>query len=60
LLDGARVFSAGKDKVRVEKSLTVFAYNLRRAINLTGVQPLIQAVASTERKFLGDAGKNRE
>ncbi len=34
----------GLDKVRVEFSLTALAYNLRRAMNLVGVQRLIQAV----------------
>ncbi|WP_343529015.1 transposase [Sphingomonas sp.] len=34
----------GLDKVRAEFSLTALAYNLRRAINLVGVQELIRAV----------------
>jgi hypothetical protein len=34
----------GLDKVRAEFSLTALAYNLRRAINLVGVQGLIRAV----------------
>jgi len=34
----------GLDKVRGEFSLTALAYNLRRAINLVGVQGLIRAV----------------
>lgn len=34
----------GLDKVRGEFSLTALAYNLRRAINLVGVQVLIRAV----------------
>ncbi|MEJ8629622.1 transposase [Sphingomonas sp. I4] len=34
----------GLDKVRAEFSLTALAYNLRRAINLIGVQGLIRAV----------------
>ena len=34
----------GLDKVRGEFSLTALTYNLRRAINLVGVQGLIRAV----------------
>jgi hypothetical protein len=34
----------GLEKVRAEFSLTALAYNLRRAINLVGVQGLIRAV----------------
>jgi hypothetical protein len=34
----------GLDKGRAEFSLTALAYNLRRAINLVGVQGLIRAV----------------
>jgi len=35
----------GKEKVRAEASLTVLAYNMRRAINILGVQALVRAVA---------------
>ncbi|MDR6116268.1 MULTISPECIES: transposase [unclassified Sphingomonas] len=34
----------GLEKVRAEFSLTALTYNLRRAINLVGVQGLIRAV----------------
>ncbi len=34
----------GLDKVRREASLTVIAYNMKRAINILGVQDLISAV----------------
>jgi hypothetical protein len=34
----------GLEKVRAEFSLTALAYNLRRAINLIGVQGLVRAV----------------
>jgi hypothetical protein len=35
----------GLDKVRAEFSLTALAYNLRRAINILGVERLREAVA---------------
>lgn len=35
----------GKQKVSAEASLTVLAYNITRAINILGVQPLVQALA---------------
>ena len=34
----------GLDKVRGEASLTVIAYNMKRAINILGVEGLISAV----------------
>ena len=34
----------GLDKVRAEFSLTALAYNLRRALNILGVEPMIEAV----------------
>ena len=35
----------GLEKVRAEMSLTVLAYNLKRAINLLGVPALLAAVS---------------
>jgi hypothetical protein len=43
----------GLDKVRAEFSLTALAYNLRRAINLVGVQGLIRAVRARSAPFRG-------
>jgi hypothetical protein len=34
----------GLNKVRAEMSLTVFSYNLKRVINIIGVQKMIEAV----------------
>ena len=34
----------GLEKVRGEFSLTAFAYNLRRAINILGIPALIEAI----------------
>jgi hypothetical protein len=36
----------GLDKVRAEFSLTALAYNLRRALNILGVERLMEAVAA--------------
>jgi hypothetical protein len=36
----------GLEKVRAEFSLTALAYNLRRALNILGVEKLIPAVAA--------------
>ena len=35
----------GLDKVRAEFSLTALVYNLRRVLNLVGMEKLMQAVA---------------
>ena len=36
----------GLEKVRAEFSLTALAYNLRRALNIVGVEGMIAAVAA--------------
>ena len=36
----------GLDKVRAEFSLTALAYNLRRALNILGMDAMIAAVAA--------------
>ena len=36
----------GLDKVRAEFSLTALAYNLRRALNILGVEAMVRAVAA--------------
>jgi hypothetical protein len=36
----------GLDKVRAEFSLTALAYNLRRALNILGVEAMMAAVAT--------------
>ena len=36
----------GLDKVRAEFSLTALVYNLRRALNILGVERLMEAVAA--------------
>jgi hypothetical protein len=36
----------GLQKVRAEFSLTAFAYNLRRALNIVGMEKLMAAVAA--------------
>ena len=36
----------GLDKVRAEFSLTALAYNLRRALNILGVEKMMEAVAA--------------
>jgi hypothetical protein len=36
----------GLDKVRAEFSLTALAYNLRRALNIFGVEAMMAAVAT--------------
>jgi hypothetical protein len=36
----------GLDEARAESSLTALAYNLRRTLNILGVERLIEAVAS--------------
>ena len=36
----------GLDKVRAEFSMTALAYNLRRALNVLGVEAMVAAVAT--------------
>lgn len=43
-MDQGYFLMRGLEKVRAEMSLTVFAYNLKRAMRILGVQPLMAAV----------------
>ncbi len=42
----------GLDKVRAEFSLTALVYNMRRAINILGVEELMRAVRARGRSFI--------
>jgi hypothetical protein len=43
-MDQGYFLTRGLEKVRGEMSLTIFVYNLKRVINILGVQELIAAV----------------
>ena len=45
-MDQGAFLMRGLEKVRGEFSLTAFAYNLRRALNLVGFEALMGAVAT--------------
>jgi len=44
--ESGRLPDARLDKVRAEFSLTALAYNLRRALNILGMERLMEAVAT--------------
>ena len=44
-MDQGYFLMRGKEKVNAEASLTVLAYNMRRAINILGIPALVRAVA---------------
>lgn len=44
-MDQGYFLMKGLPKVRAEFSLTVFAYNLKRAMKILGTQKLVQAVS---------------
>ena len=43
-MDQSYFLLRGQEKVSAEASLTILAYNLRRAINILGVSALVRAV----------------